>query len=184
MLQLLLFLHVVAVALLFIGMGLEVAALLSATRATTAAEVHAAMGNGRFMGPLMGGGALLLIVAGGGMVQLGGYGWQPWVVTGLVMAILLSGIGPTVNGRRNDAIEALAKQAGDGPITPAIDAARRDRVLRYAVAFMIAELFAVIYVMTNKPPLAGCLAAVVVAALLACVPVLGRTTTSASAVRS
>lgn len=183
MVQALLFLHVVAVALLFIGMGLEVAALLNATRATTAAQVHAAVANGRFLGPLMGGSALLLVIAGVGMVQLAGYGWQPWVVTGLVIAIVLSGIGPTINGRRNDAIEALAKQGGDGPITPALDAARRDRVLRYAVAFMITELFAVIYVMTNKPPLAGCLAAVVIAALLALVPVMGSRTPSA-AVRS
>jgi Predicted integral membrane protein (DUF2269) len=181
MLQVLLFLHVVAVALLFIGMGLEVGTLLNASRATTAAQVHAAMGNGRYMGPLMGGSALLLVVVGVGMVQVAGYGWQPWVVTGLVIAILLSAMGPAVNGRRQDAIEALAKQGGDGPITPALDAARRDPVLRYAVAFMITELLAAIYVMTNKPPLATCLVAVVVAALVASVPILGRRTSAAGA---
>jgi len=85
MLQLLLFLHIVAVALLFTGLGIEIAALLGAKRATTAAQVHAAIGNGRLMGPLMGGSAVLLIVAGIGMVQLGGYGWQPWTLTGLVI---------------------------------------------------------------------------------------------------
>ena len=180
MLQLLLFLHIVAVALLFTGLGIEIAALLGAKRATTAAQVHAAIGNGRLMGPLMGGSAVLLIVAGIGMVQLGGYGWQPWTLTGLVIAVVLSAMGPTTNGRRNDAIEALAAQGGDGPISPALDAARHDRLLHYSATFMITELLAVIYVMTNKPLLAGCLAAMAIAAVLAFVPIFGAQKTAAA----
>jgi uncharacterized membrane protein len=184
MLQVLLFLHVVAVALLFTGLGIEIAAQRGARRATTAAQVHAAMVNGRLMGPLMGGSSLLLIVAGIGMVQLGGYGWQPWTVTGLVIAVLLSAMGPTINGRRNDAVRALAGDGGAGPITPALDAARHDRVLQYSVTFMITELLAMIYVMTNKPPLAICLFAVVLAALVACVPLFGPGKRFSSATRS
>jgi Predicted integral membrane protein (DUF2269) len=184
MLQALLFLHVLAVALLFTGLGMEIAALLAASRATTAAQVRVAMTYGRFMGPLMGGSAGLLILAGIAMVLLAGYGWQPWIVTGLVVAVVLSVMGPTINGRRNDAIETLAEQGGDGPITPALDAALTDRVLRYVVAFMITELLAVIYVMTNKPAVLGCILAVVVAALLALIPAARASTSSANAVRS
>jgi len=45
---------------------------------------------------------------------------------------------------------------------------------------MITELLAVIYVMTNKPLLAGCLAAMAIAAVLAFVPIFGAQKTAAA----
>ena len=49
-----------------------------------------------------------------------------------------------------------------------------------SATFMITELLAVIYVMTNKPLLAGCLAAMAIAAVLAFVPIFGAQKTAAA----
>ena len=123
MFPLLLFLHLVAVALLFSGMGIELAMLLALHRATTVGEVRAAVTNGPLIGPLMGGGAMLLIIMGVAMVYVGGFGWQAWVAVAAAVTIVLTVMGPLVNGRGGQAVHAMAFETPEGPITPQLHAA-------------------------------------------------------------
>ena len=161
----LLFFHLVAVAMLFSGMALELAMLAALHRAGTVAQVRAAVTNEPFIGPLMGPGALLLIIMGVSMVYTGGFGWQPWVIVAAVVTVVLTIVGPTINGRHGHAIAAAAAQAPDGPITLALQAARMDMVWNYCVVMMACQLVAILYIMTNKPSAAFAIASVVLGAL-------------------
>lgn len=168
----LLFLHLLAVGMLFAGIGVEIAAYYQLHRATTVSQARAAMLNMPLVGPLMGGGALLLIAAGLAMVYVGGFGWQPWVVVAVVVMLVLAVNGPVTNGKRGEAISVLVDKAPDGPITTEIGAARADRVLNYSVFLTACELIAALYIMTNKPGLIACIAVVLIAAAIAALPML------------
>jgi hypothetical protein len=166
----LLFLHLVAVAILFAAMGVELAAYVALHRAQTVAQARAAFWNAPFIGPSMGLGVLLLIAAGVAMIYVGGFRWQPWIIVAFVITIVLAINGPITNGKRGEALYRLAQNAPDGPIPPELAAARADRVLNYSVFMTACELIAALYIMTNKPDLAGSLLTIAIAALVAVVP--------------
>jgi hypothetical protein len=170
-LQTLLFFHILAVVMLFSGIAIELAAFARLHRAATLAEVRAATLNFPAVGPLMGIGSLLLISMGIAMVYVGGFGWEPaWIDVAFVVTIVLAVNGPITNGRRSDAIHALAAKAGDGPITAEIQAARADRFLNYSIFLSACELVAALFIMTAKPELGVCISAVVIAAIAAIIP--------------
>lgn len=175
MLLTLLFFHLLAVVALFTGIGLELAALLRVWRATTLAEVRAACLNIPLVGPIMGIFSLLLIATGIAMVYVGGFGWSaPWIDVVFVIAIILSVAGPAITGRRADALHAMAARAGEGALTPEIDLARRDIALRYFPWLSLFELVAALYVMTLKPGLTVSVVSIVIAAVIAAMPVMLR----------
>jgi len=170
-LQTLLFFHILAVIGLFAGMTIEIAALLRVHRATTLAEVRAALLNLPAVGPIMGLSTLLLLAMGISMIYAGGFGWSAgWINVVFVLTLILAVLGPTVSGRKADAIHALAAQAGDGAITVQVDAARRDRVFNYMAFMSLFELIAALYVMVSKPELVSAVIVVVAAAVLAFIP--------------
>lgn len=74
----LLFFHLLAVAILFAAMGIELAEYVALHRAQTIAQARAALSNSSLIGPLMGSGVLLLVAMGVAMVYVGGFAWQPW----------------------------------------------------------------------------------------------------------
>ena len=162
MLQLLLFIHILSVCGLFTGIGIELACLMRAHRATNYVEARAALCNAPVVGPLMGVSSLLLVVAGIWMVLGFGFGWQPWVLTAVVVTVALMILGPAVTGRRMEAMHA-ACGAGEGALSPEIHAARCDKALNFLVFFTLFALIAILYLMTNKPGWTGSIAAAVVA---------------------
>ena len=171
MLQTLLFFHLLAVVALFTGIGLELAVLCRVVKATTVSEVRAACLNVPLVGPIMGLAVLLLVAMGIAMIYVGGFGWsQGWINVVLAVTLVLGIFGPAVTGRRSDALHALAAKAGDGPVTPEIDAARRDRVLCYAPWMSLFELIAALYIMTVKPQALPAVIIVIVAAAVALIP--------------
>lgn len=172
MFELLLFLHLLAVAGLFTGTGIAVAAFVFAHRAKTVEELRAALVVLPMVGPIMGPSAGLLILMGLAMVYLAGFGWQPWTVVGLVVAIALSLNGSLTNGRRGERLHAMAGDAPDGPIGAELRAALCDRFLTYSVAAMVTLLVCMLYVMSSKPPLHSCFVALALALLVALVPAL------------
>jgi hypothetical protein len=180
MLQILLFFHLLGVVLLFGGNILTIIAHARLTRATTLAAVRAATVNFSLIGPFMGAGALLVIVMGIAMVYVGGFGWSlPWINTAFVIAIILAIVGPLISGKRGNALlEAVAK-AGDGPIPPDIEARIHDRLWNYAAFLTTCELIALLFIMTVKPGLTVCIVAILLAALIAAIPVLTMKTSTA-----
>jgi uncharacterized membrane protein len=105
------------------------------------------------------------------MIYVGGFGWGAgWINVVFGLTIVLAILGPAVTGRRAEALHALAAQAGEGPIAPAIDAGRRDRVLAYMVFLGIFELIAALYIMVAKPDLTPAIVFAVAAAVVAGLP--------------
>lgn len=171
MLQTLLFFHILAAIGLFTGITLELIAVLRVNRAATLSEVRAATLNTPLMGPLMGLSSLLLIGMGIAMVYAGGFSWSAgWLNAVFVLTIVLAILGPAVTGRKADAMHALALQAGDGPITPTVENARRDRLFNYMVFMSLFELIAALYVMVTRPDLVSAVTVIAAAAVLAAVP--------------
>lgn len=171
MLQTLLFFHVLAAAGLFVGLSLEIAALVRVHRAETLADARAALLNMPVVGPIMGLSVLVLFAMGISMIYVGGFGWTAgWINVVFALTIVLAILGPAVSGRRGDALHALAASAGDGPITPEVDAGRRDRVFNYMVFLSLFEVIAALYIMITKPELAPAITVAVAAAVVAGVP--------------
>jgi hypothetical protein len=170
--QLFVFVHLLAVAGLFTGIGIEAASFVAAHRAKTAEELRAALALLPMVGPIMGPSAGLLILMGLAMVYFGGFGWQPWTVVGLIVAVALSMNGPLTNGRRGERLHAMAAAAPNGPVGPELQAALGDRFLTFSVAGMLTLLVCMLYVMSNKPPLVSCLVALALALIVAAVPAL------------
>lgn len=170
MFTVLLFFHLLAVAMLFAAMGIELAGYIALHRAQTVAQARAALSSGPLIGPIMGFGVVLLVAMGVAMTYAGGFGWQAWVTVAFIATIVLAINGPLTNGKRGEALYRLAQNATDGPITPELEAARSDRVLSYSVFMTACELIAALYIMSNKPGLAGSLLAVAIAAMVALVP--------------
>jgi hypothetical protein len=180
MFQLFVFLHLLAVAGLFTGIGIEAASFVAAHRAKTAEELRAALALLPMVGRIMGPSAGLLILMGLAMVYLAGFGWQPWTVVGLIVAVALSVNGPLTNGRRGERLHAMAAEAPNGPVGAELQAALGDRFLTFSVAGMLTLLVCMLYVMSNKPPLVWCLVALALALIVAAVPAL-RVRSSAAA---
>lgn len=172
MLQTLLFFHVLAAIGLFTGIAMELAALLRVHRAQTLADVRAAVLNLPIVGPIMGLSTLLLLAMGITMIFVGQFGWSTgWINAVFALTIVLAILGPAVTGRKAEALHAMAAQAGEGPVTAAVDGARRDRLFNYTVFLMLFELIAALYVMVTKPDMMPAVAVIVAAAVLAALPV-------------
>lgn len=168
----LLFFHLLAVALLFAGMGIEIAAIVQLHRASTVSAVRVAMQNGPMVGAFMSSGLVLLLAMGIALVYVGGFGWQPWSATALFVTVVLGINGPLTNGKRGEALAKTAATSPEGPVTPQLDAARSDRFWNYSIFTSAFELIAALYLMSSKPALMQCVWAVVAAAVLALIPML------------
>lgn len=168
MLQILLFVHILAVVMLFSGIALELVAFTCLHRAATVGEVRAATQNFPFVGPLMGMGSLLLVGAGIALVYAGGFGWsQPWIDVTFFLTLILAVNGPVTNGKRSQAIHRLAAEAPEGPLTADIRRARSDGFLNYSINLSLFELIAALFIMTTKPGISACIGAVLLGAVAA-----------------
>ena len=171
MLQTLLFFHLLAAIGLFTGMGIELLALARVHRASTVAEVRAALLNVPVVGPMMGLSTLLLLAMGISMIYVGHFAWSAgWINVVFALTIVLAILGPAVSGRRAEAMHAAAAATPEGPVSSELDALRRDRVFNYMLFMSFFELVAALYVMVSKPDVTIAAGAVVAAAVLAVVP--------------
>jgi uncharacterized membrane protein len=168
-----LFLHLLGVALLVGSLSFSLGGFFRAQRAQTTGAIRSALDfvplEEKLIGPTM----LVLLASGLYMVGNGHWGWGTgWVDVAIALFVLMSFLGPVVEGRRIGALLERVKQVPDGPVTPEIEAMRRDPVLTHVAAFGACQVVAFLYLMTNKPSLGGALAAVIAAAVVSLV--LGR----------
>lgn len=185
MLQTLLFFHILAVIGLFAGMAIELLAVMRLHRAASLEQVRAAVLNVPVVGPIMGLSTLLLLAMGISMIYAGQFAWSAgWINVVFALTVVLAIAGPLITGRRGEAIHAMALAAGDGAVTPEVDAARRDRLFNYMLFMSQFELIAALYIMVAKPDVVPAVTLIAAAALLGAFPavlVLRRTSEPAQA---
>jgi len=164
-----LFLHLLGVAGLAAGIGLEQATLHRLRRARSGREVVTAIGIAEVNGRLMPLASVLLLLPGLYMVSERWSWTSPWMLTALMLLIGLNAVGGAVVGRRAD---ALAKAAADSldTLDPAVARMANNPVLHFAMWLNGTGVVAALLLMTTKPNLVGSLlaaAAAIVVALVA-----------------
>lgn len=174
-----LFAHLLGVVLLVAAVTTTLIATLRAQRAATVAEVASLTAVTKKIDLVIGPATLLILasalymVARGG--EDGGIHWTTgWVDVALVIFLLMSVLGPTVEAGHARRMLRLATESPDGPVPPELDAARRAPAGIYVSFFGVGQILAFLYLMTNKPGLLGSIVVCVVAAVLSAVPAAAR----------
>lgn len=164
--ELALFLHMVGMAGLFAGIGIEFTILHFARGAEDNQTVRALMTPGEPVGksiPLF---ALVLLFSGLYMTE-DVWGWdRSWINVSLVAFVALLVMGTLVNSQRMKAIGMAAGQAGDGPVGPELRAKLDDPVLNVAERTMLLATIGIVYLMTTKPDTGEAVVALLLAVAL------------------
>lgn len=161
-----LFLHVSGAIGYFVAMGTWLFGLASLRRARRVEQVRALTDLVGRLGPLFGI-SVLLILATGLYMALTAWGLQTgWIDVALISLILIAPLGTAAIEPRRRAIDQLAREAPDGPLPQSLEQRTHDPVLATAVQTVTALLLGIVFLMTNKPSLAGALIVMAVALAL------------------
>ena len=169
-----LFVHLLGVVLLVAAVSTTLVAMLRAQRAATVAEVASLTAVTKKIDLVIGPATLLILASALYMVARGGddggiHWTSGWVDIALVIFLLMSVLGPTVEAGQAKRLLRLAAESPDGPVPPELDAARRAPAGVYVSFFGACQILAFLYLMTNKPGLLGSIAACVGAGVLSAV---------------
>lgn len=161
-----LFVHILGVLVLFMAVGVELAALMGVRGARSLEQVRtwarAGVGVGRLF-PL----ALVLILAAGLYMTFAAWGiGTGWIAVALVTVLALAVAGPLLNGKRFEALHRAAASAAGDAVPDDVRRRLADPALRIAVYGMAGVSLGVVYLMVMKPDLLGSLVAVAVAGML------------------
>jgi hypothetical protein len=165
--QLALFAHIIGVLLLFIALGLEVAALQGLRYALTTEQARTWLGLAHNVELLFPASGLLILVAGVYMTLLAWTFMTAWIVVAFVALIALSVLGAVVNGGRFKALERVAQSSTAGAISEELRRQIAEPTLRISVYTMTGAALGIVLLMVIKPDLPGSVVTVVVAALIA-----------------
>ena len=171
MYQFILFVHLCGVALLVMALSYSLGGFFKASRSLTVQEIRSSLtfvsAADRAIGPAM----LLLLASGLWMVGDLHWGWGTgWVDVAIALFVLMSVLGPVVEGRRIDAIREKAAELPDGPVPAELEAMRRDPILTHVAAFGACQVVVFLYLMTNKPSLGSAILAAVIATVVSLAP--------------
>lgn len=161
-----LFIHVLSVAGLFFGMGLEVLHVTMLRRAQTVGQVQQLDPVESVLKRLMPT-VTVLIAASGIFMLIKGWSWSAhWAEVALVSLILAAGLGTAVLANRSQKIAEAAHGAPPGPLPESLRAQIMDPVL-YTASWVLPGMGAgILYLMTNKPETVESIVAMVVAIAL------------------
>jgi len=151
------FLHLAAMAFLFIGYGLEWTGTAFLRKATTAQAARSGLGTYRVSLPMSGPALLVLILSGGFLAGVTGASKEGWILAtalGIVVALFL---GFTMVMPRMKRIKA-SLPAGDGPLSAEALDKVQDGVLVTLIRVRAFIALGIVYLMTLKPTLIASLA--------------------------
>lgn len=159
-----LLLHIVGALALGGALALEWAGVTGLRRATAAGQAREWT---RLLGAvrLVGGPAALVVLASGIHLSATRWGPQGWILAGLAGMVAIAVLGPALGGRRIAAI-ARALPVEGGPISTPLGRALRDPVLTLSMWLRTSLFLGVVFLMSNKPGVAGALTAMGVALVL------------------
>jgi hypothetical protein len=161
-----LFLHMLGMAGLFAGIGIELAVLQFARRAEDNQSVRALSALGEPAGKLIPVFALLLLFSGLYMTE-DIWGWdRGWINISLAAFVVLLALGSLINGQRMKSIGMAAGQAGDGPVGPDLRAKLDDPVLNVTERTMLLSTLGIVYLMATKPEVGEAVMAMLVFTLI------------------
>ncbi|GAC1306838.1 MAG: hypothetical protein NVSMB27_45050 [Ktedonobacteraceae bacterium] len=171
-----LFLHVLGAIGLFVAMSLYLVSVVHVRQAQTVEQVRDWISLAAKAGPGIGGSSLILLAPAIYMVlTVWGFG-TPWVLASLIVFVLQWVLGSAIGGRHAATVLQAAKAAPLGPVPPALREQISSPALWLGEVIRIALLVGVVFLMTNKPGLAGTLIALGGALVLGliCALLLGR----------
>jgi hypothetical protein len=158
-----LFLHVVGAIGFFMPLGVWLFGLLALRRVGKVEQVRA-LCRAIFMADPLAVGGILLLAAAGLYMALTTWGiTTDWIAVAAVSFILMAPIGPLLVEPRLHAIEAAARKAPDGLVSPELARQIRDPFLGTALQTLVALLLGIVFLMTVKPTFPAALVAMLVA---------------------
>jgi hypothetical protein len=161
-----LFLHVSGAIGYFAGIGTWLFILVGLRRAQRVEQVRALVNLIGLSGPLTGI-SVLLILATGLYMTLSAWSLQTgWIAVALISLILMGPSGAALIEPRRRAIDRLAREAPDGPLSQALERRTHDPVLGTVLQTVAALLLGIVFLMTTKPSFAGALIVMAVALVL------------------
>lgn len=146
------FLHLAAMAILFIGYGLEWIGTAFLRRATTAQAAQTWLGAYRISLPMSGPALLVLILTGGYLGAMTGASKEGWVLASVVGILVALGIGFGVIMPRMKRIKA-ALPTGEVALTGEALEGVQDGVIVTLIRIRACIAMGIVYVMTTKPSL-------------------------------
>lgn len=174
MYDLALFLHLVGVVLLVGAVTTTLVATLRAQTAATVGALRTVTAVGKKIDVVIGPATLLILASGLYMVSRHGddgeIRWTSgWVDVAVVIFLVMSALGPTVEAGHAKRLMQAVKDVPDGPVPADVDDLRRSPVAAYVSLFGTSQILAFLYLMTNKPGLLGSLVACAIAAAVSAV---------------
>src|SRR3954466_4541351 len=156
------------VLLLFGAIALENVTLFAMLRSRTVEDLRAATTFARLLGRMFPVAVVLILGFGIGLVAHSDeFEWgEAWIDLGFGVLILLTIVGPTVQGRRVEHIYAEARAAQPGPLTGELTNKVRDPVMRTGMVLSTWLAIGIVLLMTRQPDWAGAWLTVAVFALI------------------
>jgi hypothetical protein len=161
-----LFVHIVGAIGAFIGVSVWLFAALALRRAQSVGQVRALTSLIQPSGVLAVVSIVLLGVAGFYMAITVWGERATWIIVATISFLLLAPFGGVVIDRRLRALAKAAAAAPDGPLPASLAARAQDPLVGIGLSVYLAALLGIVFLMTNKPPLDGSIATMLVAALL------------------
>ncbi len=160
---LVLFLHIIGAAGLFLGLGIEGVTLKFLNRASSTEQVLSQQPSLKLMRITFGISTILLLLSGIYMVEII-WGWTGWVIIGLIILVVLSGQGSMTGKKIGDIMKSLSKS--DGSISTEIKEKLSAPFLIKAFKIKILLVIGTIFIMTQKTDWAVSIISIVVAFLI------------------
>jgi hypothetical protein len=163
----LLFGHLLGVMLLVTGWSIYVASVEGLRRAETVSQLRTLAGLTTLGERVLIAGGPLLIGFGLALVAKFYTFSQAWIIAALGLVAVQGFLGAAVAGPRAHRLQTALEAAADGPLTVALTAHARDRVLHVANRASIPVLLEIEFLMTVKPALGDIVLSLVVVVLVA-----------------
>jgi Predicted integral membrane protein (DUF2269) len=161
-----LFVHIVGAIGAFIGVSVWLFAAMALRRAQSVGQVRALTSLIQPSGKLAVVSIVLLGVAGFYMAITVWGERATWIIVATVSFLLLAPFGAVVIDQRLRALAKAAAAAPDGPLPASLAARAQDPLVGIGLSVYLAMLLGIVFLMTNKPPLADSITTMLVAALL------------------
>jgi hypothetical protein len=161
-----LFLHIVGAIGVFIGVSSWLFVAVALRRAQQVAQVRALSGLIQPTGVLTIVSLLLLGVAGFYMALTAWSEQATWIIVATISFVLLAPFGAFLIDPRLRTVAKAAAAAPDGAVPAALAARIRDPLVGVGLCVYVGVLLGIVFLMSNKPPLATSIGVMVVATVL------------------